>query len=161
LCRNANASRHVAHRVVAGFARGQANVGQKVQRIRHLLQGHEVILHVLPRGQMAFIAAVAFGHQGQVPHLLRGQQSAGDLGADHVDVGLALAVDAAPQPERTEFIGGQLAGGKLPRLGAKQLDVGTHGRVVFLLQKLLFGQDIGGGHTIPLFSIENSTIPSP
>ena len=64
---------HVADGVVAGFAIGQADIGQQVHQVRYARQGHEVILNVLPRGEMAAAAAEFVGDPRQLPHLICGQ----------------------------------------------------------------------------------------
>ena len=103
------ARRDVADRVVAGFARGQADIGQQMQGVGNLRQRHKVKLHVLARGEVAFAAGALVGDGGQLPHLTGGEQAARDLGADHLDAVLALAVDAAAEAEGPELVGRQLA----------------------------------------------------
>ena len=43
----------VADGVVAGFAIGEADIGEQVHQVRDLCQGDEVILHVLAGGEVA------------------------------------------------------------------------------------------------------------
>ena len=154
LCRNANASRrriglhvenlvvqqsaqrarrHVADRVVAGFARGQPDIGQHVQQRRGTCaQRHEVILHVLPGGEVAFAAARTRRRlRASCPICADVSSAAGNLGADHLDAGLALAVDAAAQAPGTEFVIGQSAGQDTgpPRRGILRYPDGRSGRI--------------------------------
>ena len=56
----------VAHRVVAGFAIGQAGVGQHVHEIGHPVQRDEVELHVLAGGEVAPAAAELVGDAGKL-----------------------------------------------------------------------------------------------
>jgi hypothetical protein len=51
-----------------------------------------------------------FDHIAEGVHLLGGDATERQLHADHLDVGLALAVDALFQPEADELVFGQLLG---------------------------------------------------
>jgi len=103
-----------------------------VQGVGNLGQRHEVILHVLAGGDVAFPASVEVGDLGEVPHLIGGEQAAGNLGANHMHRFLALAVDAAAQAEGAELVGGEFAGGEGVSLGAEQFDVRANGLIVLL-----------------------------
>ena len=73
------ARRHVADSVVAGLARSQAAVGEHVQSVGHLRQRHKVILHVLPRGEVAFAGGAEIGDRSHLAHLAGCEQAAGIL----------------------------------------------------------------------------------
>ncbi len=66
----------------------------------------------------------------QLIHLSRGHRSARDLGADHVHAGLALAVNAAPQPLGPKLVVGQTARHELFGVRTEQFDVGSNRGVV-------------------------------
>ena len=77
---------------------------------------------------------------GQLIHLRGGHRSARDLGADHVHAGLALAVNAAPQPLRAEFVVSEAAGHVLLGVRAEQFDVGPNCGIVLSFGLGLEGQ---------------------
>ncbi len=130
----------VADRVVAGFARSQAEIRQPVQQVGATSrQRNEMILDVLASGEVSFAAAELVGDGGQLIHLRRGHRSARDLGADHVHAGLPLAVYAAAQALGAELVVGEPAGHVLLGVGTEQLDVGSNRGVV-----LRFGLVLGG-----------------
>ena len=120
----------VAHGVVAGLARSQPLVREQVEQVWHAGQRNEVVLHVLARGQVAFAGCVAVGNERELVELIGGERAAGDLGPDHLHAGLALAVDAAAQPERPKVVVGDLAGEELVGLFAEELDVLAHDGVI-------------------------------
>jgi len=60
-------------------------------------QGDEMILDVLAACEMAFSAARLIGDSPPTYPSARQSGSARHFGADHLDAGMALAVDAAPQ----------------------------------------------------------------
>ena len=73
-----------------------------------------VELEVLARRDVALAQRrVLLGEVGEGLHLLRRDAAEGKLHADHLDVGLALAVDALLQPEADELVLGRLAGEEL------------------------------------------------
>src|SRR5690349_4248277 len=148
------ARRNVADRVVARLARSEPRIGQGEEQIRNILQRHEVILHILPRGEMAFSAGETVGRQRQLIHLIGSSNTARDFRADHVNAGLALRIDATPQALRAELVVGDLARYPLLRVGTKKLDVGADGLVVFNLDFLLRQYCFRGGHRNTLISIE-------
>ena len=93
-------SYHVADGVAAGFAGGQARGAQQPQHLGALGQGDVVELDVLAGGDVALAQrGVLVGHLAEALHGLRGEDAAGNLDADHLHVGLALAVYALAQPE--------------------------------------------------------------
>ena len=61
----------VADRVVAGFAIGEADVGEEVHEVGDLGEGDEVILDVLAGGEVAAAAAEFVGDARELIHLLR------------------------------------------------------------------------------------------
>ena len=89
------------------------------------------------------------GDAPHLAHLIGSQQPARDLGPDHVDVRLALAVDAAAQALRTQFVVRHLARGSQSGLGTEELDVLANDSIVLLFHELLFGQYVGDRHRPP------------
>ena len=138
----------VAHRVEAGFARRQAVVGQPVHEVRNPRQGNEMVLQVLARGEMTFACRIFVGNGGQSVQLGGREFAAGDLGADHLNAGLALSIAAEAQPQGTELVVGKAAGQKLVDSAAKTFDFAANGIVVLVLEvgasvKVGFGGQIG------------------
>ena len=73
-----------------------------------------VDLDVLAGGDVALVQRrVLLDHAGEGVHLLRRDAAEGKLDADHLHVGLALAVDALFEPEADELVLRQLAGEEL------------------------------------------------
>ena len=68
-----------------------------MQQIGNLRQRNEVILHVWRVVRWPLPPPNSSATAGQLVHLARGQQSARNFGADHVNAGLPLRVDAAAQ----------------------------------------------------------------
>ena len=67
--------------------------------------GHVVDLDVLAGGDVALVQRrVALDHVGEGLHLVRGDATEGKLYPHHLDVGLALAVDALLEPEADELV---------------------------------------------------------
>ncbi|SPE37158.1 hypothetical protein SBA3_260014 [Candidatus Sulfopaludibacter sp. SbA3] len=130
----------VTHGVVAGLAIGQAGVGEHVHEVWHAHQRHEVILDVLPRGEVALAAAELVGDTAELLQLWRGQQSARDLAAHHLHARLALAVDAVLQTEGTELVFRNLSVQKLLRSLAKRLDFLADGKLVLPFEILTMGK---------------------
>ena len=72
-------------------------------------------LHVFARGDVSLAQwGIPVGYLAQPLHALRGEDAARHLDPDHLDVGLALAVHALPQPEGRES-GVVLLAGLKPR----------------------------------------------
>ena len=91
---------HVADRVAAALAGGEAGLAQIPDQRRGVAQRHVVDLDVLPRRDVALVERrVALDHVGEVVHLVRRDAAEGQLDADHLHVGLALAIDALLQAE--------------------------------------------------------------
>ena len=101
---------HVAHGVAAALAAREAGVGQLADRLGGLAQRDVVELDVLAGGDVALVERrVLLHHVRELLHLLRRDAAEGELRADHLDVGLALAVDPLLQPEADELVLGRLA----------------------------------------------------
>ena len=58
------ARRDVSNRVVTSFPCRQADIRQRMQQGGNFCQRHEMILNVLPRGQVPFAARELVGDQG-------------------------------------------------------------------------------------------------
>ena len=100
--------RDVANIVAAGLHAVHADAGEIGHGLGQLLELDPVELDVLPRGEMAVTAVVAPRDVGQHAQLFRRQRAVGNGDAQHV--GVELEIDAVHQPQRLEFIFGQLAG---------------------------------------------------
>ena len=104
----------VADRVAAALARGEADGGDLADQLLHVAQRHVVDLDVLAGRDVALVERrVALDHVGEGVHLLRRDAAERQLHADHLHVGLALAVDALFEAEADELVLGQLAGEEL------------------------------------------------
>ena len=103
----------VAHGIEAGFARGQAGLGEYAHGLRHVCELHEMELHVLARGQVAAAGRVVIRNFGEGEQLLGREKSRDDLDAQHLDAGLALAVGAVRQAEAAPFVFRKASGLKL------------------------------------------------
>jgi hypothetical protein len=115
-------------------------------------EGDEVILDVLAGGEVSSAAGEFVGDAGELADLRGGEKATGDLAADHLDTGLALAVDAVLEAEGTEFVLGDLAGEELTGAGTKGLNLFADGAIMLNLEVLLVGLDLRGGgrHNHPL-----------
>ena len=118
---------HIADGVAASLAGGEADCAQQSQRGRGLLQGDVVELDVFAGGDMALAeGGVLFADFGQgVQHIGRGD-AAGQFDADHLHVGLALAVHALAQAERRKGGIVQCAAAKAVNFGVKTPDFILH-----------------------------------
>jgi hypothetical protein len=148
---------HIANSVIASFSSCEPNVGQQVKQIRYLPEGDEVILYILAGGEVPLASAEIVCHASQLAHLLRGQPSTRHLRPHHLDTGLPLAVDAAPQPEGPELIVRQLPSEKRIGLRPEQLDILPNCSIVLMLSQLVFRKDFGSSHIL-YFPIENIII---
>jgi hypothetical protein len=103
-------ARDVADGVAAALAGGQAGLGRLADQGRSVLERHVVELDVLARRDVALVERdPLLDHVGEHLHLLRRHAAHRQLDADHLDVGLALAVDALLEAELDEFLFGRLA----------------------------------------------------
>ena len=88
-----------------------------------------VELDVLAGGDVALAQrGVLVGHLSQALHGLRGEDAAGNLDADHLDIRLALPVHALPQPEGGEDGVVQLTGLKVGGLLLQPHNLFVHKR---------------------------------
>ena len=118
----------VAHRIAAGFARGDASVGEHAHRGFHVMQLHEMKLDVLASGDVAEAAREPLTHVGERLELRGGQDALRHFHAQHLHVAhLALAVCAAYEPEHAPLVGRQLATLKLVEHVDELVDVGLAG----------------------------------
>ena len=100
---------HVAHGVAAALAAREAGVGDLADQRRGVAQRHVVHLDVLPRRDVPLVEGdVLLDHVGERLHLLRRDAAERQLDADHLDVGLALAVDPLLETEADELGLGRL-----------------------------------------------------
>ena len=76
---------------------------------------------------------------GQLVHLGGGEQPAGNLAADHLDAGLALAVDAVFQAEGAEVFFGDFAGEEGGGFGAEGFDLLADEAVMYGLEVVAEG----------------------
>ena len=91
------------------------DVGDLADELRRVGERDVVDLDVLAGGDVALVQRrVLLDRVGEGLHLLRGDAAHRQLDADHLHVGLALAVDALLQAEADELLLGLLAGRKLP-----------------------------------------------
>ena len=120
---------HVAHGVAAALAARQAGVGELADRSRGVAQRDVVDLDVLARGDVALVERrVLLDHVGERLHLLRRDAAEGQLDADHLHVGLALAVDALLEPEADELVLGRVAGEELLGLVVEVVELALEDR---------------------------------
>ena len=96
---------HVADGVAAALARGEVGVAEHADRLGGVAQRDVVELDVLARGDVALVERrPALHHLGEGLHLLGRDAAERQLHADHLDVGLALAVHALPEAEPDELV---------------------------------------------------------
>src|SRR5579864_5790998 len=123
-----------------------------MQQIRHLSQRDKVVLQILPGRQVTFSAPKLVGDAGELPQLLRSEQSTRNLGSDHLNPSLPLAINSAAQTERPKLIVGKLPAEVQLGLLPEQFDVLANSAIILLLSSLEVCQDCGR-HKAP-FSIE-------
>ena len=138
------AGAHVAERVAAGLAGGYPRLAQRLEQRRGLVEFDVVDLEILARGDMRVALGEAAGDVGHLARPGDRQDAAGNLDAHHLHAGLALAVDAEPEPEGGEAVVGPVsrpvlgdrvaegvdirsAGQRLGRGGARRGDTGCCG----------------------------------
>ncbi len=95
----------VADRVAAALARGQADRRDLADQLRHLIERDVMDLDVLTRRDVRLVQRrVALGDVRERVHLLGRDPAERQLHAHHLDVRLALAVDALLQAEADELV---------------------------------------------------------
>ena len=124
-----------------------------MHEVRYARQGNEMVLDVLPRGEVAFAAAELFGDARQLLRLAGGQQAARDLAAHHLHAALALAVDAVFEAERAKFIFRDFARQELRGALPKRLNFLADETIVFSFKQL------GGIHGFPSDRCHNLPLP--
>jgi hypothetical protein len=108
----------VAHRVAAALARRQAGLGELAHHLGHVGERHVMHLDVLAGRDVALAQRhVAVDHARERIELVRGDAAHRQLDADHLHVGLALAVDALLQAELDEVGLLQVTAQEAGRLG--------------------------------------------
>ena len=96
---------------------------------RRVGQRHVVHLDVLPRRDVALVERrVLLDRVGERLHLLGRDAAERQLHADHLDVGLALAVDALLEAEPDELVLGRLAGEELLGLVVEVVELALEDR---------------------------------
>lgn len=114
----------VAHRVPAGFARGDTDIGEELHRQLHIVQFHEMELDVLACGDVAKAARIGLGHRREGVQLAQVEHSLRHLDPKHVDVAvLPLAIGPAHQAKRAPFVGADLPTLELLQRGEELVDV--------------------------------------
>ena len=103
---------HVAHRVPAGLASGEAYLRQSPERGHQRLRLHEVKLDVLAGGDVSKPPGGLLGQFGQTFELSPGEAAPRDLHPNHVDAFLPLAIHAVLQAKSLELIRRDLASPK-------------------------------------------------
>ena len=149
------AGRHVAHRVVAGLARGQSCRGETPHRRRRVRGRHVVQLHRLARRHVHVIrAGPLLEHVRERDQLLRIEAAAGRLDPHHVHAGLALAVATLLQANRREAILGDRPREKRSdarRVAVELLGVGQRARRAGRQERLEIGlRSAHGGDRRPI-----------
>src|SRR5215211_2994897 len=119
----------VAHRVAAALARGEAGIGDAADELGGIRQRDVVDLDVLARRDVALVEGrVVLEHVGERLHLLGRDPAHRQLRADHLHVGLALAVDALLEAEADELVLGLLAAHEARRLGVEVVELALEDR---------------------------------
>jgi hypothetical protein len=120
---------HVAHGVAAALAAGEPGVRDLADQRGGVAQRHVVDLDVLPGGDVALVEGrVLLHHVGERLHLLRRDAAERQLDADHLHVGLPLAVDALLEAEADELVLGYVAGEELLRLVVEVVELAGEDR---------------------------------
>jgi hypothetical protein len=110
--------------VAAALARGQARVGDLADERRGVRERHVVHLDVLPRRDVPLVERhVLLDDGGERLELLGRDAAHGQLDPDHLDVGLALAVDALLEAEADELVLRRLAALELRRLRVEVVEL--------------------------------------
>src|SRR5215218_3220271 len=115
---------HVADRVAATLAGREVRVAQLADRLGGVVERHVVHLDILPGGDVALDErCVLLDHVREGLHLLRSDAPEGELRADHLNVRLALAVDALPEAEGDERVLSLPPAEELARLGVEVVEL--------------------------------------
>ena len=107
---------------------------QHVHCVGELLKRHEMELHVLARGEVAFAAAAEIADIGKALELSGCQHAAGHLGPHHLNARLALSVAAKTEAVRAEIVFGNAAGENVDRFGAELFDLRADCVIVLVLK---------------------------
>jgi hypothetical protein len=107
----------VTDAVAGGLDGVHLDLGEFRQDIGDIAERRPVELQVLARGEVAIAAVIDAGDVGELAHLPRGQRAVRDRNAQHV--GVQLQIEAVHQPQRLEFVLGQLAADAAPDLVAE------------------------------------------
>jgi len=97
---------------------------------------------------VAFAAGALIGDRSQLAHLTGSEQSARNLGADHLDAILALSIDPAAKAIRPKLVGCQLPGEERLSLSTEKFDVLSNGAIVLLFKELLVRKNVRCSHTL-------------
>ncbi len=112
----------VAHGVAAALAAGELGLAQLADRLLSVGQRDVVHLDVLPGRDVALTKRdVLLDHPREPLQLLGRDPAEGQLHADHLHVGLALAVDALLEAKLDELVFGRIAREVLAGLGLEVL----------------------------------------
>ena len=117
------ASRHVPDRVGAGFAGGEAHLGQLPHDGAHILQESKVELDILSGGHMADPGAIGIRQFADAPQLIGCEAAERNFDADHLDTRLPLPIDPMLKAEGSENIARDLARVQPLDLFLKRLDL--------------------------------------
>ena len=96
---------HVADGVAAALAGGQPDLAEFAHQLRHIAQPDVMHLDVLTRRDVALAQRdVALDDRRERVELIWRDTAERELDPHHLHVGLALPIDALPQPEADEFV---------------------------------------------------------
>ena len=119
----------VADRVAAALAGGEPGVADQPDELGRVGQRHVVDLDVLAGGDVALAQRrPALDRLGEGVHLLGGHAAERQLDADHLDVRLALAVDALLEAEADELVLRGLPPHELGGLGVEVVELALDDR---------------------------------
>ena len=114
----------VADRVAAALAGGEAGLADLPDELGGVGEGDVVDLDVLAGGDVALVERrELLDRVGEGLHLLGADAAEGKLHADHLHVGLALAVDALLEAEADELLLGLLAAQEAGGLGVEVVEL--------------------------------------
>jgi hypothetical protein len=114
----------VADRIAAALPGGEAGLGDLADELGRVGQRHVVDLDVLAGGDVALVEGrELLDRVCEGLHLLGADAAEGQLHPDHLDVGLALAVDALLEAEADELLLGLLAAKEASGLGIEVVEL--------------------------------------